>query len=53
MKCPVCSEELKFHYEDSSYRDDGKEYERKYYNCKKDDVWIMVETPKDKIANLA
>lgn len=46
MKCPVCSAELTMHYQDKSYGNNEREYERKYYNCKKDDVWVMVEIPK-------
>lgn len=51
MKCPVCQKEMKLFNEDISYRDDGKKYNRSYYNCEKDDTWMIMEIPKE--SNLA
>ena len=48
MKCPKCQKEMEINREDVSYNSDiepKKEYSRKVYLCKDDDVWITVETP--------
>lgn len=34
--------------EDISYRNDGKEYNRKVYACKDDDTWGVIEIPREK-----
>jgi hypothetical protein len=46
MKCPLCQKEMQEIQKDlTSNFDTGKRYSRVIFNCKKDDVWISVETP--------
>jgi hypothetical protein len=49
MNCPVCHKAMTKNYVDESNNPkNGQRYERTYYVCKKDDVWINTELPKDK-----
>ncbi len=45
MKCPLCDQTMR-EEKNTSFREDGKQYSKTLYNCKKDDVWIVVEIPK-------
>ncbi len=47
MKCPICQQVMNLNKEDISFRNDGKEYKRRMYECTSDDTWIVVETPKN------
>jgi len=48
MKCLKCGNEMNIIEQNVSFRSDEKEYEKITYNCNKDDIWIVVETPKDR-----
>lgn len=46
MKCPKCQKEMEIKKEDVSFNSSlkqKKEYSRKVYFCKDDDVWVTVE----------
>lgn len=48
MKCPKCGSEMILKGKDNSYNFQEKakkRYNRSVYWCKKDDVWVNVETP--------
>ncbi len=45
MKCPKCGEKMEETRKDTSYGFKDKEYSRVIYVCKKDDIWVTVETP--------
>ncbi len=45
MKCPKCGKEMEKIRKDFSYGSKNKEYLRVIYVCKKDDIWVTVETP--------
>ena len=49
MKCVICKKVMKIVKKDTSadFRN-KKKYSRVVYHCKKDDVWIVVEKPKNK-----
>lgn len=48
MKCSACNEEMILKREmETNNPDNNRKYEKKTYWCKKDDVWISVETPKN------
>ena len=48
MNCPKCNEEMVTKGEDvSSDFKNGKKYYRTKYWCKKDDVWVSVEIPRE------
>lgn len=48
MKCPTCSKEMVVSNQDTSYnfRNGNKAYDRTYYVCQNDDIWITTEKPK-------
>lgn len=47
MKCPVCHKDMRLAGEDTSHNfKTGTNYERAYYTCDTDDVWITAEIPK-------
>lgn len=50
MKCPVCNTEMELTQVSVSFGKNGKEYEKKAFNCKNDDVWIVIEIPKKMLA---
>lgn len=46
MKCPKCSKAMIVVKQDiSKNTETNKKYLRILYNCKKDDVWLSLETP--------
>jgi len=48
MKCPKCSKEMIPKKQDFSYNfasKPKKKYIRKFYWCKKDDIWLNLEMP--------
>lgn len=49
-KCPVCKNKMMIERKETSYdlRRNNKEYKRVVYWCKKDDVWLSTEVPKEK-----
>lgn len=48
MKCPKCGEEMEVVKKDESVNpDNDKKYDRSVYVCKKDDVWVRVESPRN------
>jgi hypothetical protein len=47
MKCPLCSNEMET-LSSTTFSKNLKEYSRKNYHCKLDDVWIVIEIPKEK-----
>jgi len=49
MECTICEKVMKIVKRDKSFDfKKKKEYSRAIYQCKKDDVWIVVEKPKKK-----
>jgi len=46
MKCPICKKMMRVSKQ-ISFGKQNKEYFRTTYNCKEDDVWVVVEIPKD------
>lgn len=47
MKCPKCKEKMTEVRKDTSHDfKHSKKYSRMVYQCKKEDIWITVETPK-------
>jgi len=48
MKCPKCDQDMRVTYSDiSSNTRNGKKYDRTYYTCDTDDVWLSVEIPRE------
>ncbi len=48
MKCPKCEGEMVLRNRDYSFdfkASPKKRYRRRIYCCRKDDVWVTVETP--------
>jgi hypothetical protein len=47
MKCPECKKKMDLDRVDiTQNQDTNKTYKREVYVCRKDDVWVTVETPK-------
>ena len=47
MKCPKCDKEMKINRQNiSSNPENGKEYDRIFYVCETEDVWVTTEIPK-------
>lgn len=46
MKCPICKGSM-IVSKQTSFGKNSKEYSRTIYQCKEDDVWVVVEIPKD------
>lgn len=46
MKCPICTDTMAVSKR-TSFGKNEKEYSRTIYHCEKDDVWVVVEIPKD------
>ncbi|HEV2412815.1 MAG TPA: hypothetical protein VGS28_03345 [Candidatus Saccharimonadales bacterium] len=47
MKCPKCDKDMRVTYSDiSSNNRNGRKYDRTYYTCDTDDVWLSVEIPR-------
>ena len=50
MKCPTCNRAMKQLRSDTSYGQRQKPYDRVYYQCTYDDIWVTVETPREQEA---
>lgn len=46
MICPTCKGTMTYLRADVSHGDDGTAYDREFYRCANDDVWITLETPR-------
>lgn len=51
MKCPICNKEMS-KSNSTTFNKDEKPYRRTTYNCLGDDVWIVVEIPKEVLDKL-
>lgn len=55
MNCPICSKPMeKFAWEitnNNKSSKDFKQYAKNSYKCVKDDVWLVVEIPKNQASN--
>jgi len=52
MKCPICERSMNVSKQ-ASFGKNSKEYFRTTYQCQEDDVWIVVEIPKDIIKTIS
>jgi hypothetical protein len=48
--CPQCGRSMRYLYRQQTYGlyDDDKRFEREYYWCEEDDVYVITETPLEK-----
>lgn len=49
MECPVCNQSMDVFRTDTTHsRETKEEYTRTFYECKKDNTWGTLETPKQR-----
>ncbi|GCE15355.1 hypothetical protein KTT_52140 [Tengunoibacter tsumagoiensis] len=50
MNCPTCNQPMDTSLDDSIVRNHktGQEYDKQWYVCKSDDIWVTVESPRNK-----
>jgi hypothetical protein len=46
LTCPICQQPMTMRKQDESYNTNQvKHYDRRFFVCRTDDVWLRVETP--------
>jgi hypothetical protein len=50
VKCPICHTEMENWHTRTTYDKNRKEFDHRRYVCRKDDVWMRVEIPKEKLS---
>lgn len=47
MKCPKCEHEMEVVKRLTTCGENDRKYDKVIYVCRKDDVWVTIETPRE------
>lgn len=49
MNCPICGQRMEVREIRTTYDKNRKEFQHTGYRCRKDNVWSMIEIPKESL----